>query len=313
MSAEPAADARTAGLIALLEEWVADDPLRALTFARAESDPQLRGRFLFAVLCACAKSDPEAAAGQARALPEADRTNAVAAVLTGVAHEPETAARLAGRLCRDDPALAREHGYALIAALAQTGEYRTAVRFAVAAESAGEGEDRLKWIQAAFSHWARQEPEYAALASLQLPDAGTRFEALMAVIPHWVQTDPAGVASVMQELPEEVDRRNLMGETLRLWVKRDPVQAAGWLSRLDPNPDLDSGAAALASLPSLVAGRPEVAIGWAESIIDPHLRSRTLAEILQQWASSDPAAARSYLAHSTMVLDEDRAGTDYGG
>ena len=117
----------------------------------------------------------------------------------------------------------------------------------------------------------------------------------------------------MREVPEEADRRNLMGETLRRWVTLDPVQAAGWLSRVDPQPMLDSGTATLASLPSLVAGRPEVATGWAESIIDPRLRSRTLAEILQQWASSDSAAARNYLAHSTMVLDEDRAASDHGG
>lgn len=313
MAAEPTSDARAAGLIALLDEWADNDPLRALAFARAETDPQLREKLLFAALCAWAKRDPDAAAGQARAMPDEDRRDAVAAVLAGAAHEPETAVRIAGWLLRDDPALAREHGYALIAALAQVGEYRTAVRFAVAAEDAGEGEDRLKWIQAAFSRWARQEPESAALASLQLPDDGTRFEALMAVIPHWVQIDPTGAAEIMRELPEAADRRNLMGETLRRWVTLDPVQAAGWLSGLDPQPMLDSGTAALASLPSLVAGRPEVATGWAESITDPQLRSHTLAEIVRQWAASDPAAARNYLAHAPMVLDGDRAGTDHGG
>jgi hypothetical protein len=54
------------------------------------------------------------------------------------------------------------------------------------------------------------------------------------------------------------------------------------MSRSDRQPDLDAGAAALVSWLPLVARRPDVAVSWAESIIDPRLRSRTLANILRQ-------------------------------
>jgi hypothetical protein len=309
LSAELASDERTAGLIALLEEMVADDPLRALALARAEADPPLREKLLFAVLCAWARSDPDAAAAQARALPEADRVNAVAAVLTGAAHDPATAVRLAEQLCRDDPARAREYGYAVIAALAQIGEYRTAVRFAVAAEgaAAGEGEDRLKWIQTAFSHWARQEPEYAALATLSLPDAGSRYEALLAVVADWVRIDPAGLTEFVQQLPAGADRTNTLGEALRLWVNNNPKAAADWIDRLDPSPELDAGVIALATLPQLIAVHPEVAVSWAESIDHPGQRSNALTAILRQWAGADPAAARRYVEQSVDLLPADRA------
>ena len=307
--AEPASDARTAALIALLEEMVADAPLRALALARTASDLPLREKLLFTVLCAWAKGDPDAAAAQARKLPEADRVNAVAAVLTGAVRDPATAVRLAVQLCRDDPARARDYGYAAITALAQVGEYRTAVRFAVAAEGAvaGESEDRLKWIQSAFSHWARQEPEYAALATVSLPDDGSRFEALLAVVADWVRIDPEGLTEFVQQLPAGADRTNTLGEALRLWVYNNPKAAADWIDRLDPSPELDAGVTALATLPQLIAVHPEVAISWAESIDNPGQRSNALTAILRQWGGSDPVAARSYLDQSTDLLPADRA------
>jgi hypothetical protein len=294
-------------LIALLEELVASDPLRALALARVEADLPLREKLLFAVLCAWARSDPESAAAQARALPDVDRANGVAAVLTGTARAPETAVRLARQFCRDDPALAREHGYALIAALAQIGEYRTAVRFAVTTEETGEGEDRLKWIQSAFSHWARQEPEYAALATVSLPDDGSRFEALLAVVADWVRIDPEGLTEFVQQLPAGADRTNTLGTALRLWVSNNPKAAADWIDRLDPSPELDAGVAALATLPKLIELRPAVAISWAETIDNPQQRSNALTAILRQWAGADLAAALGYLQQSTDLLPADRA------
>jgi hypothetical protein len=313
LAAQPPSPEREIALIAALEDLAAADPTQALALAGAESDAQLRQKLLYAVLRFWAGVAPEAAARGAFALPEAERGAAMAAVFAGAAGPADDVVRLACRLCQCDPVRAGDYGEALISALSEKGEDGAAVRFALAAAPAEEGEERVKWLQSAFSNWAQREPELAALASFRLPDAGARFEALMAVIPHWVQIDPTGAASVVRTLPEEVDRRNLIGETLRQWVTLDPVEAADWMSRLDPNPDLDPGTVALATLPPLVARRPDVAISWAESISDPQLRSHTLAEIVRQWASSDPPAARSYLAHSTQVLDDDRAGTDCGG
>jgi hypothetical protein len=192
--------------------------------------------------------------------------------------------------------------------LAQVGEYRTAVRFAVAAEGAvpGESEDRLKWIQSAFSHWARQEPEYAALATVSLPDAGSRYEALLSVVADWVRIDPEGLTEFVQALPAGADRTNTLGEALRLWVHNNPKAAADWIDRLDPSPELDAGVTALATLPQLIAVHPEVAISWAESIDNPGQRSNALTAILRQWGGSDPAAVRSYLDQSTDLLPADR-------
>jgi len=305
---EPAADARLAALIALLEELAAVDPLRALALARAESDLPLREKFLFAVLYAWARSDPGAAAAQARALPEVDRVNAVTAVLTGAVHSPATAVRLTEQLCRDDPARAREYGYAVIAALAQVGEYRTAVRFAESARgvATGENEDRLKWIQSAFSHWARQEPEYAALATLGLTDAGSRYEALLAVVADWVRIDPEGLTEFVQHLPAGADRTNTLGEALRLWVSNNPKAASAWIDRLEPSPELDAGVTALATLPQLIAVHPEVALSWAESIDNPGQRSNALTAILRQWGAADPVAARRYVEQSADLRPADR-------
>ena len=286
---------RDQALIAALEEVAGIDPALAARWARSEADAALRGPLLHAVLRRWASQTPQAAYRWTLALPETERADAMAAVISGAAQQADEDVRLASQLCRDDPIRAREYGDALISALSGTGAHRAAVRFAILAAPTGEGEEGMKWLQAAMSEWSRQDPESAALASLRLRDPGMRFEALMAVIPQWVQLDPAGAAEVMREVPEAVDRRNLLDETLRRWAETDPVQAGRWMTRFDPSPDFDAGVATLASLPSLVACRPDVAVSWAETIMDPQLRARTLAAIRQPLVAVDPATARDSL------------------
>lgn len=304
-SAEAPSDLRTAELIALLEKLVASDPLRALALARAETEAGARERFLAAILRVWATRDPSAAAAQALALPTADRAAAVAAVLQGAVCDPATAVRLAERLCRDDQARAREHGNALIAALEEAGDYRTAVRFATTADSS-DGEDRLKWTQAAFGLWASREPERAVIATLELPDAGARYEALLAVVGDWVRVDPHGLTEFVLQLPAGADRANVLGEALQLWVHNNPKAAAEWMDRLEPSPELDAGVAALATLPQLVGQRPAVALSWAESIVNPEQRSNSVTAILRQWVATDPEAARAYAERSADLSSADR-------
>ena len=299
---------RDAELAEEFEALIIADPARALARARRESDATRRTSLLQAILLLWAEIDPSAAAAQARALPDEERAVGVAAVLAGVSNQPNIAVRLATEFCRDDPALASEHGYALIAALGRTGEFRAAIRFAVDADGAVEGEDQNKWLKAAFAQWAAQNPTAAMAAIQELPGAGPRFEALEAIATKRVRIDPAALAVALHNLPVGPDRSLVLGQTLRTWANNDPKTAADWLNQLDPSLELDAGAAAVATSTQsrTLNQRPEVALSWAESIVSAELRSRTLVAVVQKWAEHDPSAAQHYAQSSTDLLLADR-------
>jgi hypothetical protein len=295
-------------LAAEFEALILENPARALASARRETDAARRTSLIQMILLLWAESDPAAAAAQARALPDEERALGVAAVLAGVSNQTEVAVRLATEFCRDDPALASEHGYALIAALGRTGEFRAAIRFAVGAEAAVEGEDQNKWLKAAFAQWAAQNPAAAMAAIQELPGGGPRFEALDAIATNRVLTDPAGLAAALRNLPVGPDRSLVLGQTLRAWVNSDAKTAADWLNQLEPSLELDAGAAAVATSAQshTLNQRPEVALSWAESIVSAELRSRTLVAVVQKWAMHDLLAAQHYVQTSTDLLPADR-------
>jgi hypothetical protein len=291
------------------EALIVADPARALAAALRETDAARRTSLIQAILLLWAETDPTAAAAKARALPDAERAVGVAAVLAGASGRPDVAVRLAVEFCRDDPALASGHGYALIAALGRTGEFRAAIRFALGEESAADGEDRNKWLKAAFAQWAAQNPTAAMAAIQELPGAGSRFEALESIAANRVHTDPAGLAATLRHLPPGPERSLVLGQALHVWANSDPKTAADWLNRLEPSLELDAGAAALATATQsqTLNRRPEVALSWAESIVGAELRSRTLATVVQKWAATDAASASRYVQASTDLLPEDRA------
>ena len=53
--------------------------------------------------------------------------------------------------------------------------------------------------------------------------------------------------------------------------------------------------------------QPSIALQWAESIIDPDMRSRTLAAVLETWLISDPSDALYFARTTADLLPDDRA------
>ena len=130
MRASPRSPADERTQAAALAELAATDPQRALALVRAEPNLAVRTRWRDAVLRGWATRDAGAAAQYALSLRESERGAAIAAVLSGaVAHSPETAAQLGGRVSAEDAPRAAEYGQALVSALADAGEFRVAARF----------------------------------------------------------------------------------------------------------------------------------------------------------------------------------------
>ncbi|HEX2854171.1 MAG TPA: hypothetical protein VHO24_13120 [Opitutaceae bacterium] len=294
LAASPGNARRDAALAALLEERARTDAAGALALAAAEPNRLRREKFQHASLRGWAERAPDAAADWVNAnLAEPGRDAAIAAVIEGATSAPDAARQLVERLTRADPAQAYAYGHTLIQALAARGEFATAAQFATSSET--EASARTEWINGAFSSWAQHQPKPAAQAALTLADPDARRVALGGVTAGWARAEPAGLAEFSLQLPAGAERSAALGESLRHWVMQDAVAASAWINRLESSAEIDAGAAAIATLQPLIANRPDVALGWAESIVEPELRLQTLGAVLQTWSLTDLAGAQRYL------------------
>jgi hypothetical protein len=290
-------------MAAALEELAARDPNRAMSLALDEGNFRLRQNLRHAVLRGWAATAPDDAAAWAMALLGGDRQVAMEAVFAGAARRPEEAAKLGARLCAQEPALAGEYGQFLINGLTEAGAYATAARFAMADTSEHHG----AWLNAAFFHWATYQPDQALAAFGKISDPATRIPAFQGMILGWAMANPAAVAAYAVNLAPGENRSQALSQALPQWANRDPVAASEWMfNHFDPSPDLDAGVAAVATMPTFVNQRPEIAVGWAESIADPVLRANTLRLVAQQWAQQDVEAFRRFLASNPDILAVDR-------
>lgn len=292
-----------------LQDLARHDPVRALALALGETNVMLRERLRNAVLKGWAAESPEQAADWTLTLPVADRRPALVAVFSGAVEHPEAAARLGKKLCAQVPEEAGDYGQLLISALTEFGAYETAAHFAQESGS----EHGPAWLNAAYYQWAMRQPESALKAFGGIADSATRSHAFLGLTAGWAEANPAAVASYALNLPAGADRAAALGQMLSQWAMRDPLTASEWmLKNLNPSADLDGGVAAVASLPSLVSRRPEIAIGWAESIADPALRVTTLTTVARLWAERDPDGMRRYLQSTSSLSAEERAALTRG-
>lgn len=284
------------------------EPQLAMQLALGEANQRLRLVLRQAVLRSWATHAPEDAAVWSMALSDGERQVAMEAVLAGAATQPEDAIRLVRQLSSLDPERASDYGQFLITGLTENGAYAEAAAYA-AAETAI---TRTAWLHTAFFHWATHQPEKARAAFERITDPEIRSAAFPGFISGWGLADPAALAAYAIQLPPGEDRTQALGQALPQWVAHDTVLASEWINRLEPNPDLDPGVASVATLSSLVNARPDIAVGWAENIAEPVLRSNTLWLLAQQWARNDPDALRRYLSTTPNLAENDRTALQNG-
>lgn len=293
-----------AALLSDLTRLAAEDPGRALAIARSAPTPRQRELYLQATLRGWAGQAPRDAADWIVAnVPTGERRAAVEALVQGALHDPDSAAATLDRLRAADPELAGDHGNTLVAEFARVGRFDLAGRYA----ASGPAEYRAWWLATAYGRWAQYAPRKALASLSAYEDPAIREAAAQGLIAGWAASDPAGLVASAREIPDRPLRVSALNDGLRQWVHLDPGAASKWMESIEPAPELDPGAAALATTPALVSRRPEVAASWAESIVDPGLRADTLLDFVRLWAETDPAAAQNYAATSPALRPETRA------
>jgi hypothetical protein len=299
--AQPGTPARNAALTAMLEKLAAVDPDRAMALAKAEGNLKLRDSLTQATLRGWARLSPTNAAAWALALPDANaRETALSSVFTGlVAADPAQAVNLGKLLIQQNPNEALGCGSRLVDALCDAGNFEAAVQLA----SGGDKEQRSFWLAGAYSKWAEFQPEQAAAAAAAITDPDLRNEALHGIVGGWAEADPVALVQFVTKLPSETDDGSILSQALQYWVKHDAAAASQWINSHESGPAMDEGVAAVAIMESI---KPDVAVGWAGSIVNPTLRSETLATVIRSWMTDDLPAARQYFENTKDLLPEDR-------
>ena len=140
--------------------------------------------------------------------------------------------------------------------------------------------------------------------AVSITEPTLRNQALHGVVGGWSMADPASLVQYVTHLPADTDKSSMVGQALQRWAKLDPIAASTWINNNEGGPEMDPGIASVATMEAL---KPDVAASWAESIVNPKLRSETLVSVLRNWATADLPATRKYFENSKDLTPEDRA------
>jgi hypothetical protein len=297
-----ATPAREAALTALIEELAGRDPQGAISLAARETNLRFRAALLRAAVKGWGKADATSAAEWAESQTLMDRGQAIGAVLQGAIDDGDKATHLVAALIEKQPLRAIEYGNDLISALTESGQFSRASDFA----ATGTANCREDWILTAFSRWAEFQPEVAVDAASRIVDPALRDTAINAVIVGWAPTNPQGLIEFSHRKFSPEQQAPAVSSAVGFWADSDPVAAAAWITQNDPGAVADMGVASIA-LSSQLVRNPQTAANWATCILNPQLRTETLATVIEKWATLDSPAAETFAKSSPALSAEDRS------
>jgi hypothetical protein len=301
LSARPATPAGESEQADWIEKLARQDPQRAIALAAGQNNFRLRAALLRAALKGWGTTNPEAAVAWAQTETVMDQAQAVNALLQGAVQDPDQAASVTAALIKNDSSRAAEYGGDLISALTEAGQFERAANFA----AGGAANCREDWMLPAYSRWAEFQPQAAVASAMQITDPGLREAALNAITVGWSPTDPKGMVDFAQNNLPAGQQDFALSSAIGFWADSDPAAAATWINQNTSGPQTDTGVSEIALSPQL-AQNPEVAITWAESILNPQLRLETLTTLIEKWTAVDRASAENYIRNSPVLTPEDR-------
>ena len=299
----PSVSATDDELLALARKAVDVFPLRAIDWARSQTDATLRRRLLSAVIRAWGEKDPATAVDWVLRQNDDERRTDMEAALAGAARQPELALAIVRQLLLNDPDDPDACGPALVAALSNAGQFQTLLEFLY---NGAPADSRADWANAAFRRWGQSSPQDALAALASITDENLRETAFHSLVDGWSQDDPSTLAGYAVSLPVGADRDYASQQAFDNWSLQDPAAMASWLSRQPAGAEFDEAAAQMISKTDSANCPPATALNWVENINDAKLKLETFTHVISEWNQTDPAAAQQYAANTTWLDAQSR-------
>lgn len=256
-----------------MEDWVASDPLGALSWLGRQPLTSRRNEVIRLAVLQWAESDPAAAAAWSSENLEGVELN-------------NMLIRLAEQWVEVDPASAARW-FSQIPA----------------------GPARLGPLEGMFFRWASSDPTAArGFINQELPNDANTPELLQAIHAGWAKTDPQGAVASSLIASQQIQKPELFANTLANWATIDVSASAAWLlQNVSPSPERT---AAISELAGMFAHHdPSSGLTWLDQLT-PEERSTARNILAATWAETDaPAAARWLAAQPNLDLDPEATST----
>ncbi len=265
-------------------------PLAAVEWAGSLQNRKLRKEAERYAWSAWAESDPAGAAAAFR-----ERKTSLG--------EQDLAAALSAAWSLRDPEATRNWIEALREPRAQDQAWS---RFRINVDDFGSGR-ALELIQSVASERAQATLALSVSSQLaekdlpqalkwteQLPPGAARQQALLSLMDRWAPNDPAAAVAYAAAETEGQGRADLLRRTVGIWSLVDSSAALAWIK--DRPPGEERSAVAADALRSIKEFDPQRSLAWLDLIDNPGMRNHAAAEVVQEMAKGDGAAAAQFAA-----------------
>ncbi len=144
-------------------------------------------------------------------------------------------------------------------------------------------------------------PQLGVQYAESLPAGDARNQALAGVAAIWSANNPMGAAALLDEIPAGDTRNSATEQIATRWAKNDPGTASQWINSLPAGPARDAAVEGMIT----VVGKSDPAgvFNWAASLDNETARVSQLRTTVQQWATTDDAAAASAVRNAANLSD----------
>ena len=120
----------------------------------------------------------------------------------------------------------------------------------------------------------------------------------------WTLKNPSEALDYALEMPASQDREDIFQDGLSQWAGEDLTAASQWMNEHGQGAEFDEIVYQFSGSLPVDTDTIEESLEWAQSIHDPGLRQKGMAELLNTWLREEPEQARSFLQQDTSLPAE---------
>lgn len=281
----PRARERDLALEGVLETWVRQDRVSAISHVQAQTDLRLRSAGIKALVRALTESDPREAVRLVQELPRGRP-------------RIEAELELLGRWASQDPAAAATHLASRPITLETEAGFEAVTRAWAQADPAAAhawamaqppSRARSVALNTVFPALAEADPKRAAEMLASLPEANLRRNAAEALADAWAQRDPKAAAEWWQGLSDVAEKARAFTHLIDRWAETDAAAAAAFLAQVEGSLHQERAIESIAAHWSTT--NPQAALAWARELPEEAQRSQAVSTIVRQMATTSPREA----------------------